>query len=153
MIRSVNDVIVDEHGTHAVTQADLERDVTTAPAARAKKLNIPIPVGGEVEDYEIKVKGGYVPPVSYIRLVKKNLEDTQEREYVLEKKDEVRRRPRAGSLSLRTLHSLCRCPFRPERAPSLAVCFAPGLARKAREHGAAGRRHAGAHGRRPRAGH
>jgi hypothetical protein len=72
-----------------ISATDLERDVEVAPIVRAKKLNIPIPVGNMVDDYETRIKGGYEPPVSYIRLVKKVAESEDALEYVLEKSDVV----------------------------------------------------------------
>jgi len=93
VLRSTDDLVVDEHGaSQSVTLSDLERVVAEAPVSRAKKLNIPIPVGADVDDYETRVPGGYRPPVSYIKLVKKSAAgDDDVLDYVLDKSDEVRR--------------------------------------------------------------
>ena len=70
VLRRIEDSVVDEFGANqVVTAADLEREVAAAPVTRAKKLNIPIPVGDVVADYENRTRGGYAPPVSYIRQV------------------------------------------------------------------------------------
>ena len=91
ILRTVADVVTDEHGaSQTVTIDDLDREVQLAPAARQKRLNIPIPVGGEVPDYEAKTPGGYEPPVSYIRMLKRGTEDPDVLEYLLEHNDEVR---------------------------------------------------------------
>lgn len=89
-MRTTDDCIVDEGGSRQNINAnDLERDVDVAPVVRAKKLNIPIPVGNMTDDYEDRVSGGYEPPVSYIRLVKKVNEAEDVMEYVLEQSDVV----------------------------------------------------------------
>lgn len=90
VLRTTDDCIIDEGGSRQNINAnDLERDVEVAPVARAKKLNIPIPIGKTAEDYETRIIGGYEPPVSYIRLVRKINEADAGLEYVLEQSDVV----------------------------------------------------------------
>lgn len=66
---------------------------------QAKKLNIPIPLGHTVDDYYTRCLGGYQPPVSYLRHVKKPDEslDPSSVDYVLEKADVLWLRKRGNS--------------------------------------------------------
>lgn len=66
---------------------------------QAKKLNIPIPLGRTVDDYYTRCLGGYQPPVSYLRHVKKPDEslDPSSVDYVLEKADVLWLRKRGNS--------------------------------------------------------
>ena len=70
-----------------------------APVKQAKKLNIPIPLGRIVDDYYTRCLGGYQPPVSYLRHVKKPDEslDPSCVDYVLEKADVLWLRKRGNS--------------------------------------------------------
>ena len=98
-----------------ITLADLEREVGAVKPA--KKLNIPIAPVYEADDYEQRNPGGYVPPVSYIRQVKKaessrliagDAEASERVDYVLERTDEVTddARVRVDALSPRAHNSL-----------------------------------------------
>lgn len=90
ILRTTNDVIIDDGGSkQSISAKDLERDEEEVPVIREKKLNIPIPIGKQSDDYETRIKGGYEPPVSYIRLVKKINENDDVLEYVLEHSDVV----------------------------------------------------------------
>jgi len=70
-----------------------------APVKQAKKLNIPIPLGRTVDDYYTRCPGGYQPPVSYLRHVKKPDEslDPSSIDYVLEQADVKWLRKRGNS--------------------------------------------------------
>lgn len=91
VLRTIEDSVVDEAGsTVTVTEADLVREAVSAPVKTQKKLNIPIAPVREEPDYEVRTKGGYVPPVAYIRHVKRSEEQALDMlEYVLEHKDQV----------------------------------------------------------------
>jgi len=73
IIRSMTEpTFVDEAGvTQSVTAEELAERMEGPPPLQRKKTSIPIPVVNMVGDYEALHRGGFEPPVSYIRAAKK----------------------------------------------------------------------------------